>query len=168
MMQYMVRFSVTSSPHPRSLAQYFVQSLDNKMDVSDLRKYYSVTKDAKKLLEKIKFEVTTFHSNLISMSEHPISILTLKSSGVQFGFTNAYNEYIDSSFVETVRSKQYSLEHLESFWATDHPRVRDGIILCATLIDKTPNLAGLTKTCEIFNASALLFQTAETVGLLEY
>ena len=35
-------------------------------------------------------------------------------------------------------------------------RKRQNIILCATLVDKVPNLAGLARTCEIFNVEKLL------------
>jgi len=35
-------------------------------------------------------------------------------------------------------------------------RDRNEIIICATLIDKIPNLAGLSRTCEIMNASSLI------------
>lgn len=34
-------------------------------------------------------------------------------------------------------------------------RRRQPVILCASLVDKTPNLAGLARTCEIFNAQSL-------------
>lgn len=30
-----------------------------------------------------------------------------------------------------------------------------GLVVCATLVDKAPNLAGLTRTCEVFGASLL-------------
>jgi tRNA G18 (ribose-2'-O)-methylase SpoU len=33
---------------------------------------------------------------------------------------------------------------------------RQEVILCATLVDKVPNLAGLARTCEIFNAKKLI------------
>lgn len=33
---------------------------------------------------------------------------------------------------------------------------RQGLIVVATLIDKVPNLAGLTRTCEVFKAEALV------------
>lgn len=35
-------------------------------------------------------------------------------------------------------------------------RRRQPVILCASLVDKTPNLAGLARTCEIFNAQSLV------------
>lgn len=35
-------------------------------------------------------------------------------------------------------------------------RIRQDVIMCASLVDKTPNLAGLARTCEIFNASKLI------------
>ncbi|KAJ0399767.1 hypothetical protein P43SY_010554 [Pythium insidiosum] len=35
-------------------------------------------------------------------------------------------------------------------------RRRQPVILCASLVDKVPNLAGLARTCEIFNASRLV------------
>jgi len=38
-------------------------------------------------------------------------------------------------------------------------RPRSEIIIVATLIDKVPNLAGLARTCEIFNATALVFSS---------
>lgn len=39
-------------------------------------------------------------------------------------------------------------------------RKRNEIILCAALIDKIPNLAGLARTCEIMNASSLIMNNA--------
>lgn len=35
-------------------------------------------------------------------------------------------------------------------------RNRNEIIMCASLIDKVPNLAGLSRTAEIMNASSLI------------
>lgn len=35
-------------------------------------------------------------------------------------------------------------------------RDRNEIIMCASLIDKIPNIAGLSRTAEIFNASSLV------------
>lgn len=35
-------------------------------------------------------------------------------------------------------------------------RRRQPVILCASLVDKTPNLAGLARTCEIFNTQSLV------------
>ena len=35
-------------------------------------------------------------------------------------------------------------------------RQRNEIIMCASLIDKVPNLAGLSRTAEIMNASSLV------------
>lgn len=35
-------------------------------------------------------------------------------------------------------------------------RVRQEVIMCASLVDKIPNLAGLARTCEIFNAQKLI------------
>jgi tRNA G18 (ribose-2'-O)-methylase SpoU len=35
-------------------------------------------------------------------------------------------------------------------------RPRQPLIMCASLVDKTPNLAGLARTCEIFNAQKLV------------
>ena len=96
MQKYFLKFAVSSSPHPRCLAQYFLQG------AKDLQKYFKDTKDVRKLLDKIKVELANFHSNLESVKKSPISILTLKSSGVQFGFSSAYNEFIDDSFVKTV------------------------------------------------------------------
>lgn len=35
-------------------------------------------------------------------------------------------------------------------------RIRHPLIVCASYVDKAPNLAGLSRTCEIFNAEKLL------------
>lgn len=35
-------------------------------------------------------------------------------------------------------------------------RLRQPVIMCASLVDKVPNLAGLARTCEIFNAQSLV------------
>jgi tRNA guanosine-2'-O-methyltransferase len=37
------------------------------------------------------------------------------------------------------------------------------VILCASLVDKVPNLAGLARTCEIFNATALIVPNARVI-----
>eukprot|EP01022_Parablepharisma_sp_SALTPOND_P003653 TRINITY_DN1149_c0_g1_i1.p1 TRINITY_DN1149_c0_g1~~TRINITY_DN1149_c0_g1_i1.p1 ORF type:complete len:1845 (+),score=209.38 TRINITY_DN1149_c0_g1_i1:7722-13256(+) len=45
-------------------------------------------------------------------------------------------------------------------------RRRNDIILVATLIEKVPNLGGLCRTCEIFNASALVIPSINTMDVL--
>ena len=42
-------------------------------------------------------------------------------------------------------------------------RKRQSIILCATLVDKVPNLAGLARTCEIFNVEKLLIPNIKII-----
>ena len=37
---------------------------------------------------------------------------------------------------------------------------RQELIVCATLVDKAPNLAGLTRTCEVFGASKVSAESA--------
>ena len=45
---------------------------------------------------------------------------------------------------------------------------RKNIIICAALIDKIPNLGGLTKTCEFLNAEGLIIEAAEMVQNKDY
>ena len=40
--------------------------------------------------------------------------------------------------------------------------------MCASLIDKVPNLAGLARTCEIMNASSLIIPNSDIVKLEEF
>jgi len=40
--------------------------------------------------------------------------------------------------------------------------------MCASLIDKAPNLAGLTRTCEIMNAQALVIGNKDVVRTEEF
>jgi len=47
-------------------------------------------------------------------------------------------------------------------------RRRNEIILCASLIDKVPNLAGLARTSEIMNASSLIINSSEVCQLEEF
>jgi len=47
-------------------------------------------------------------------------------------------------------------------------RKRNDVIICASLIDKTPNLAGLTRTCEIMNAKALTINNKDVVKMDEF
>jgi tRNA G18 (ribose-2'-O)-methylase SpoU len=47
-------------------------------------------------------------------------------------------------------------------------RDRNQIIMCASLIDKVPNLAGLTRTCEIMNASSLIIPNSQVVTSEEF
>ena len=42
------------------------------------------------------------------------------------------------------------------------------MIICASLIDKVPNLAGLTRTCEIMNAKALIVDNKEVINTEEF
>lgn len=42
-------------------------------------------------------------------------------------------------------------------------RVRQPVVMCATLVDKVPNLAGLARTCEIFAASSLVVPDARVL-----
>ncbi|TDH71187.1 hypothetical protein CCR75_007349 [Bremia lactucae] len=46
------------------------------------------------------------------------------------------------------------VHHGDSFNARERPR--QPIIMCASLVDKIPNLAGLARTCEILNAQKLI------------
>jgi len=45
---------------------------------------------------------------------------------------------------------------IESFFASQEDTVRQELIVVASLIDKLPNLAGITRTCEIFRAKRLV------------
>ena len=46
--------------------------------------------------------------------------------------------------------------------------MRNDVILVASLIDKVPNLAGLTRTCEIMNAKGLVIDNKEVVKTDEF
>eukprot|EP01028_Stygiella_incarcerata_P001959 TRINITY_DN1366_c0_g1_i2.p1 TRINITY_DN1366_c0_g1~~TRINITY_DN1366_c0_g1_i2.p1 ORF type:complete len:1580 (-),score=392.04 TRINITY_DN1366_c0_g1_i2:63-4736(-) len=45
---------------------------------------------------------------------------------------------------------------------------RQSIIVCASLIDRVPNLAGITRTCEIFRAELLTVPSSKILELDEY
>ena len=47
-------------------------------------------------------------------------------------------------------------------------RRRNEIVLCAALIDKIPNLAGLARTCEIMNASSLIMNNKKICSTDEF
>jgi tRNA G18 (ribose-2'-O)-methylase SpoU len=47
-------------------------------------------------------------------------------------------------------------------------RKRNEVIVVATLIDKVPNLAGLSRTCEIMNAKMLVIPNKEVVKSEEF
>ena len=47
-------------------------------------------------------------------------------------------------------------------------RERNEVLLVASLIDKVPNLAGLTRTCEIMNAKGLVIDNSEVVKTDEF
>ena len=42
-------------------------------------------------------------------------------------------------------------------------RRRHDLIVCASLVDRLPNLAGLARTCEIFNCAKLVVHDREVV-----
>lgn len=47
-------------------------------------------------------------------------------------------------------------------------RARNQIIMCASLIDKVPNLAGLARTSEIMNANCLVISNRSVCDLDEF
>lgn len=47
-------------------------------------------------------------------------------------------------------------------------RVRNEIVMCASLIDKIPNLAGLARTSEIMNANSLVINNKSICDLDEF
>ena len=47
-------------------------------------------------------------------------------------------------------------------------RQRNEIIMCASLIDKVPNLAGLSRTAEIMNASSLIINNNNYLSSEEF
>jgi tRNA guanosine-2'-O-methyltransferase len=47
-------------------------------------------------------------------------------------------------------------------------RHRNDVIMVASLIDKVPNLAGLTRTCEIMNAKGLVVNNGNIIKLEEF
>jgi len=47
-------------------------------------------------------------------------------------------------------------------------RKRHEVIMCAGLIDKIPNLAGLARTCEIFNAKCLILNNKSVCDTEEF
>lgn len=46
--------------------------------------------------------------------------------------------------------------------------MRNDVIVCASLIDKVPNLAGLARTSEIMNASALIINNKSVIETDEF
>jgi tRNA G18 (ribose-2'-O)-methylase SpoU len=40
---------------------------------------------------------------------------------------------------------------------------QSGLVVCASLVDKVPNLAGLTRTCEIFGAASMTLPSMQVV-----
>jgi len=56
-------------------------------------------------------------------------------------------------------------ESYEEMKEKQQKRKRNDIILVASLIEKIPNLGGLTRTCEIFNASALVIPCIKTMDV---
>ena len=59
-------------------------------------------------------------------------------------------------------------EELESSMREQKKRQRNEIIVVASLIDRIPNLAGLTRTCEIMNAQALVIGNRLVVKSQEF
>lgn len=62
-----------------------------------------------------------------------------------------------------------SLSHLTQTGSPQAPpsRPRFPVIVVASLVEKAPNLAGLTRTCEIFNVQELCVENLE-VSLLSF
>lgn len=54
-----------------------------------------------------------------------------------------------------------------SLSGTGKPR-QAGLVVCASLVDKVPNLAGLTRTCEIFGAASLAMENLQVVTSSEF
>lgn len=60
---------------------------------------------------------------------------------------------------------EYDHELLKRVYESRH---RNEIIMCAALIDKVPNLAGLARTSEIMNASSLVINNRAVVETEEF
>lgn len=71
-------------------------------------------------------------------------------------FTDSESHQIDAA---ALQKKFVPWKNLESTHVTE---TDDGLVVVASLIDKTPNLGGLSRTCEVFAVSSLV------LGSLEY
>ncbi|OQR88604.1 SpoU rRNA Methylase family, partial [Thraustotheca clavata] len=60
-----------------------------------------------------------------------------------------------TSFLEDMLAA-YESENMRDKQTNARRARRQSVIVCASLVDKMPNVAGLARTCEIFNASKLL------------
>jgi len=90
----------------------------------------------------------------------------------------ANNPHYEESILEAAeKSKNYQRkilpweqveESYEEMKEKQKLRKRNDIILIATLIDKLPNLGGLCRSCEIFNASTLVISNIKYKHVLTF
>lgn len=71
-------------------------------------------------------------------------------------FTDSESQQIDAA---ALQKKFVPWKNVESTHVTE---TDDGLVIVASLIDKTPNLGGLSRTCEVFAVSNLV------IGNLDY
>lgn len=78
-------------------------------------------------------------------------------------FNVAMNEDQNQNYQKKILPWEDLEKDIETSKAEFTQRPRNQIIMCASLIDKIPNLAGLSRTCEIMNASSLLVDNGAVV-----
>ena len=99
---------------------------------------------------------TLLHPNAIDCTCADVKIgknadLQRKIEPLQHGLEGIINNSIQDVFMQTLPSK--AAEHLAKQRTASN---RQSIIMVASLLDRVPNLAGLTRTCEVFKAEALV------------
>lgn len=105
--------------------------------------------------------VSTFFFSLICYR-------ALKQRQAEGNFNLQINEESQSNYQRKIlpwEQVEYDHELLKRVYEN---RERNEIIMCAALIDKIPNLAGLARTSEIMNANALVINNKSVVELEEF
>lgn len=109
----------------------------------------------------------TLLDSVTSFLIHQRAVLRQESHSMQSDYNKPPAELMADSSTDFQR-KMMPLDHLigpsdptegkeqDTDAAAWHAEHRQGLILVASLVDKVPNLAGLTRTCEVFKAAALV------------
>lgn len=132
------------------VAECSVLGLTQSAKFSDLEEIFpvSVSDEIKRVLELVMREIYAEENEKKVDAEVPNTTNAIIDASASFTQRKIKPEIpvLDSLIEEYQLSKTMSAAN----------RVRHKVIMCASLIDKLPNLAGLARTCEIFNAEKLV------------
>ncbi|CAL7944642.1 unnamed protein product [Xylocopa violacea] len=131
------------------------------------------------LFKSVDFKVTNSHPLQLYNSDKLLSLSTTSylinpTGDAEASVTNCNTKEFEEQSNIQKKMNPSNLSHSDIFptirESICHRRISDekGLIVVACLIDRTPNLGGLARTCEIFNAKELVIANLSQVKSKEF